>query len=68
MLKFITKARRDRWRDQVITNGQKLRSAEAARASVDATIWPEDADYLDGLIDHYTRKRDRLLKNLKETA
>jgi hypothetical protein len=68
MFKFITKARRDRWRDQVIDNGKKLRAAEAARATVDARHWPEDADYLDGVIDYHTRKRDRLLTKLKETA
>lgn len=68
MPKFITKFRRNRWRDQVIANGERLRAAEAARASIDGRLWPEDAEYLDALIDHHTRRRDRLLKNLKETA
>lgn len=68
MPQFITKLRRDRWRDQVITNGKRLREAEAARAGVNASLWPHDAAYLDTLIDNYTRKRDRLLKKLKETA
>jgi hypothetical protein len=68
MPQFITKFRRDRWRDQVIIVGKRLRELESARAGVDAHVWPEDTAYLDGLIDHTTRKRDRLLDKLKETA
>lgn len=65
---FITKFRRDRWRDQVIEVGKKLRSYEASRRSVDARYWPEDAAYLDAEIDRLTRKRDSLLAKIKETA
>lgn len=68
MPKFITKFRRDRWVDQVLTTGRKLRHAEAARRGVNARTWPEDAAYLDAVIDRLTRKRDRLLNKLKETA
>ena len=68
MPQFIVKFRRDRWRDQVISVGKQLRRYESARAGIDGREWPEDAQYLDSMIDHYTRKRDRLLTKLKETA
>lgn len=68
MPKFITKLRRDRWRDQVIVAGQRLREYEVARAGLDSMYWPEDAAYLDSMIDHYTRKRNSLLTKIKETA
>jgi len=68
MPQFIVKFRRDRWRDQVIVVGRKLRQLEADRRGINAQAWPHDAAYLDSQIDHYTRKRDRLLTKLKETA
>lgn len=68
MPKFITKFRRDRWRDQVIVVGKRLRELEVARAGVDSSTWPHDTAYLDALIDSTTRKRDRLLTKLKETT
>lgn len=68
MPQFITKFRRDRWRDQVIIVGTRLRELEISRAGVDAHQWPDDTAYLDALIEHTTRKRDRLLTQLKETA
>lgn len=64
----ILKFRRDRWRDQVIANGKKLRREEAYRAGLDADILPEEAAIADANIDRLTHKRDRLLTNLKETA
>lgn len=68
LVKFITKLRRDRWRDQVLDVGKRLRDAQAARNGVDSRVWPDDTAYLDGVIDRLTRRRDRLLTNLKETA
>lgn len=68
MMKFILKFRRNRWRDQVIQNGERLRRFEAARAGINATVWPHDAAYLDAEISRLTRKRDRLLTKIKETA
>lgn len=68
MPQFILKFRRDRWRDQVLVVGRRLRHFEASRAGVNSQAWPDDAAYLDSMIDHYTRKRDRLLTKLKETA
>lgn len=62
------KFRRDRWVTQVIANGERLRAAEVARAGINATLWPLDAAAFDDEIDRRTRKRDRLLTNLKETA
>ena len=68
MPKFITKLRRDRWVNQVIATGRELRQVQASRRGVNARHWPEDAAYLDAVIDRLTRKRDRLLNKLKETA
>jgi len=67
-MKFLTKFRRDRWRDQVIVVGKQIRHYESLRFGVDSQHWPDDAAYLDSMINHYTRKRDRLLTKLKETA
>lgn len=68
MPKTITRFRRDRWVNQVIVVGRKLRQVEAARNGVDATRWPSDAQYLDAAIDRLTRRRTALLNKLKETA
>lgn len=68
MLTRIKKFRRDLWVDRVVINGKKLREVEVARAGVDATVWPEDAAYLDVLITNYTARRDKLLSKLRETA
>jgi hypothetical protein len=68
MFDFITKIRRDRWRDQVIKNGERLNQLERSRYGLDTEVFPLEAAYLDALIDKCTRKRDRLLQNLKETA
>lgn len=64
----MTKLRRDVWRNQVLSNGKRLRRAEVARAGVSGDVWPEYAAELDEEIDYRTRKRDRLLTRLKETA
>lgn len=68
MFKFVTKLRRDLWRNQVLSNGKRLRRAEVARAGISSDVWPEYTTELDAEIDHRTRKRDRLLTRLKETA
>lgn len=68
LFKFVTKIRRDVWRNKVLANGKRLQRAEAARAGVSADVWPEYAAELDAEIDYRTRKRDRLLTRLKETA
>lgn len=64
----FNKFRRDRWRDQVLATGKRLREMEYARGGIDATVWPDVAEGLDLDIDRLTRRRDRLLTKLKETA
>lgn len=68
MLDFVTKFRRNRWRDQVLIVGRRLRDLEVARAGTSADLWPDVASEIDLHIDLLTRKRDRLLAKLKETS
>lgn len=51
---------------RVITNGKQLQRLRAARAGVDASLWPEDCAHLDSIIDRMERQRRGLLLKLKE--
>lgn len=64
-MKFLTKFRRDRWRDQVIAVGKQLRYYESLRRNA---LYSDETHHIDAMIDHYTRRRDRLLTKLKETV
>lgn len=67
-MQFVTNYRRNRWRDQVIQVGERLRRMEASRRGINANVWPHDAAYLDSEIERLQRKRDSLLTKIKETA
>lgn len=68
MKKSLTKFRRDRWRDKVIVVGERLRELQTARAGINSAMWPDYAAYIDADIDRLERKRDKLLRKIKETA
>lgn len=68
MLQAITKFRRERWIDQVVTTSRRMRELEVARAGIDSTLWPGIAADIDADLDRLIRRRDHLLRRLKETA
>lgn len=67
-MQFITRMRRDRWRDQILTAGEELRQKQSLRHAINGHVWPEEAQYLDAEIDRLHRRLDRLRDNLKRTA
>lgn len=62
----IMKFRRDRWRDQVISNGKSLRELEVEQAHLAAADITDPL--LDALIDRKRERHTRLLTKIKETA
>ena len=66
MRKRIRKWRRDWLVSRVIANGEKLRRYQSARAGIDGQVWPDDAAQLDSIIDTLERRRDGLLRKLRE--
>lgn len=66
MKQRIRKWKRDRLRDQIVDNGEKLRKVQSSRAGVSADYYPEDCAYLDAQIDRLSRRHDRLLTKFKE--
>lgn len=62
----LRKAKRDYLVGRVVANGKRLDRYLAARRSVDGAVWPEDAAHLDGIITILERRRDAMLRQLKE--
>jgi hypothetical protein len=73
MPQFITKFRRDRWRDQVITVGRRIDVLHGKRAGLisDEATDPAVIDWIieiDSEIDRNERRHRALLTKIKETA
>lgn len=66
MLDRIRKLKRDYLVGRVVANGEKLRRLQVSRAGIDGTVWPDDAAYLDAIIDTLEQRRDGLLRKLRE--
>ena len=68
MLKFIKQVRRDLAVAAGVREGEKLQRYRAARAGIDADLWPHDAAQFDQMIDQLERRQQARLQFLKTTA
>ncbi len=68
MPNFISKWRRQRVCDAVVTNGERLRDLRAVRAGISADVWPQDAEAFDQMIESLERRQRRRIDYLKKTA
>ncbi len=62
----IRKFKRDRLRDRIIANGERLDRVYRSRNGVDSALWPDDCAHLDNTITNLERRRDSLLQKFKE--